>query len=211
MKRITTLEWVNTLTHFLGFLLSIAGLVIMITYAVTYKDGQSVIGATIFGSSLIILYLASTLYHMFSHTSWKDILRQVDHMSIYVLIAGTYTFFCLSEIRGPLGWTIFAAIWGLALLGVIFKFIALKKETKLIEVMSLILYLLMGWLIMFAIKPVKEVINPMALNFLIYGGIAYTAGIIFYRWEKLPFNHGIWHLFVMAGSILHFFAVIHSF
>jgi len=212
MKRVTSHEWVNSITHLIGFFLSISALVIMILYANKYRDAQSITGAAIFGSSLVILYLASTLYHFFSHTKWKPLLRQVDHMGIYLLIAGTYTFYCLSEIRGTWGWALFASNWAMAIAGIIFKFIIFHKEdSKLLERISVFLYLFMGWSVVIGFGVLKDALTPASLNFLMLGGAAYTGGVIFYLWEKLPYNHGIWHLFVIAGSLFHFFGAIYSF
>jgi len=199
-------ELVNSITHGIGVLLSIAGLVMLIVLAVMRGNAWHVVSFTIFGSTLILLYLASTLYHSFWNLKVKNIFARMDHSAIFLLIAGTYTPFVLTNLRGPWGWTIFGIIWGLAIAGVVLRSIYLEKY----RVSSVVLYIGMGWLMLIAIRPAMQSIPRLSLLFLLLGGIFYTVGVIFYSWKKLPYNHGIWHLFVMAGSIMHYFAVIYS-
>ncbi|MCF7823215.1 MAG: hemolysin III family protein [Candidatus Marinimicrobia bacterium] len=197
-------ELANTITHGIGIGLSIAALVLLVVRAVMYGDTWQVVSFSIFGSSLILLYLASTLYHGFKSKRIKEILRILDHSAIYLLIAGTYTPFLLVTLRGPWGWSLLGIIWGLALAGITFKIIFGPKYNFI----STTFYLLMGWVVMVAIKPLIAALPTAGLIWLVVGGLAYTGGVIFYAWEKLPFNHAIWHGFVMAGSFSHFIAVL---
>ncbi len=199
-------EIFNAITHGIGAGLSIAGLVLLIIKAVKYApEGMRayyIVGFTIFGASLIILYLFSTLYHSLPLGA-KKVFGIFDHCSIYILIAGTYTAFCLTVLNGVLGWTMFGIIWGLAVLGIVFYSIFGNR----IRILSVITYVPMGWLIILAIRPLKELLPHISLIFLIAGGVAYTLGCIFYAMKKVKWMHGIWHLFVMLGSIFHFFSV----
>ncbi len=197
-------EVANTITHGLGVAFSIAGLVLLVVRAALYGDAWQVVSFSIYGSSLILLYLASTLYHGIRSKRVKKIFRIFDHSAIYLLIAGTYTPFLLVTLRGPWGWSLFGVIWGLALLGIVFKASFGPKYNTL----STIFYILMGWVVIIAIKPLIAALPAHGLMWLVAGGLAYTSGVIFYAWEKLPFNHAIWHSFVLAGSFLHFFAVL---
>lgn len=196
-------EVANTVTHGIGVGLSIAGLVLLVVRAALYGDVWQVVSFSIYGSSLILLYLASTLYHGFQSKRIKRILRIFDHSAIYLLIAGTYTPFVLIALRGAWGWTLFGIIWGLAILGVSFKLIFGTKY----EIVSTIFYVAMGWVVIIAIKPLIAALPFGGLMWLVAGGLAYTGGVVFYVWEKLPFNHAIWHGFVLAGSLFHFFSV----
>jgi len=196
-------ELANTITHGIGVGLSIAGLVLLVVRAAMHGDAWQVVSFAIYGSSLIMLYLASTLYHGFRSEGLKRVFRLLDHSAIYLLIAGTYTPFVLVTLRGPWGWTLFGIIWGLAILGVTFKLIFGHKY----EILSTIFYVAMGWVVIIAIKPLIAALPAGGLAWLVAGGLAYTGGVIFYAWEKLPFNHAIWHGFVLAGSLFHFFTV----
>ena len=153
---------------------------------------------------MIILYTASTLYHSFSNIKVKQILNMCDHISIYFLIAGTYTPFVLVNMRGPWGWTIFGIVWGSAIIGTVLKIIYGNRFRKV----STILYLCMGWVIVVAAKPLIKTTEPAGLVLLLVGGLLFSFGVIFYKWKSLPFNHGIWHLFVLAGTIFQFFAIL---
>ncbi len=197
-------EVANTITHGIGIGLSIAGLVLLVVRAALYGDAWQVVSFSIYGTSLILLYSASTLYHGFQSKRAKEVLRIFDHSAIYLLIAGTYTPFLLVTLRGPWGWSLFGVIWGLALLGITFKIIFGAKY----EIVSTTFYILMGWVVITAIKPLIAALPSAGLFWLVAGGLAYTSGVIFYAWEKLPFNHAIWHGFVLAGSFFHFFAVL---
>jgi hemolysin III len=197
-------EIANSVTHGIGAGLSVAGLTLLVALAALYGDVWRVIGFSIFGSTLVILYLVSTLYHSFQNPRIKRVLRVLDHASIYLLIAGSYTPFLLVSMRGVWGWTMFGVVWGLALLGVTFKVFFIGRY----EVLATAAYVLMGWLCVIAFKEMLVKIPPGGMTFLIIGGVVYTVGVIFYAWHKLPYNHAIWHLFVMGGSICHFFAVM---
>ncbi len=196
-------EIVNAILHGIGAGLSIAALVVLIIYASIHGDIWHLVSFSIYGATLIILYLASTLYHSFPKGKWKNILHVVDHSSIFLLIAGTYTPVTLTAMRGPWGWSIFGVIWGIALLGIILKIFWMGK----LKFLSVGLYVIMGWLIVIAIKPLIERLETFSLIFLLAGGLSYSIGIIFYIWRRLKYSHGIWHLFVLAGSICHFFTV----
>ncbi len=208
MKTVVSLkeELVNSITHGLGAVLGIAGTAVAIVYAALYGDAYSVVAASIYGAMLIILYTMSTLYHAFTNQTAKKVFRIFDHCSIFLLIAGTYTPFTLCTLRGPLGWTIFGIIWGCTVLGVVLNAISIEK----FKVFSMICYVVMGWLIIIAIKPMLNALGFMpAMLFLLLGGVSYTAGIVFYALKNVPFMHGVWHLFVLLGSILHYFAVLY--
>lgn len=197
-------EILNALTHGLGIALSIAGLVLLVVFASLYGDAWKITASAIYGASMIILYTASTLYHSFSQTKAAGGLNMFDHISIYYLIAGTYTPFVLVNMRGGWGWSVFGVIWACAVTGTILKIIYGNRFRKV----STILYLCMGWMIVIAFYPFIENVDTGGLVLTILGGLAYSLGVIFYKWKKLPFNHAIWHLFVLAGSILHFFAIL---
>ncbi len=197
-------EIANSITHGLGTLLSIAGLVVLTGFSRLYGNAWHVTASSIFGATLILLYLASTLYHSIPQPRAKQILRLVDHSAIYLLIAGTYTPFLLITLNGPWGWSLFGLVWGIALIGIILRMTPLGHVRGL----SLSLYLILGWIILVAIKPLLSHLDPGGVRLLVAGGLAYTSGVIFYGWKRLPYNHAIWHLFVLAGSCLHFFAVL---
>ncbi|MCP5099311.1 MAG: hemolysin III family protein [Chloroflexi bacterium] len=197
-------EIANSITHGIGTGLAIAGLTLLVVLAAIYGDVWRVVSFSIYGSSLVILYLASTLYHSIQAPKVKRILRIFDHASIYLLIAGSYTPFVLVSMRGTLGWTLFGIVWGIALFGIIFKTLFIGRFEKLATAG----YVLMGWLIVFAFGEMLKSIPLGGVIWIIIGGIMYTVGVIFYAWQKLPYNHAIWHLFVLSGSICHFFAVL---
>lgn len=197
-------ELFNSITHGIGALVSIAGLVLLIINSNIYGNSSHVVSCTIFGFTLVLLYTASTLYHSFQKPKLKHVFKILDHSCIYVLIAGTYTPFLLVTIRGVLGWSMFAVVWSLTVIGVLFKVFFIHR----FKIISTIAYILMGWLIIFAIIPLFHALPEGGLVWLICGGLAYTLGTIFYAWEKLPFNHAIWHLFVLTGSVCHFCAIM---
>ena len=199
-------EIANSITHGLGALLSIAGLVVLVVFASLRGDAWSVVGVSIFGASLIVLYLASTLYHGFPWPRVKAVFRKLDHAAIYFLIAGTYTPFVLVNLRGPWGWTLFGLAWGLAAAGILFEVLTRRPPKWL----SLSFYIGLGWLIAIAAKPLFQSVPSLGLIFLGLGGLAYTLGTIFYAWKKLPYHHAVWHLFVVAGSVMHFFSIYFS-
>lgn len=202
----TAEEIVNSITHGIGALLSIVALVILIIVAGRSGDIWHLVSFSIYGSTLILLYLSSTLYHSFSNPKIKELFARFDHISIFLLIAGTYTPILLISIRGIWGWTLFGIIWGMAVTGAIIRSIYLHRFRKLMVA----IYLIMGWMAVVAAKQIYLHLPSVSLTFLILGGVAYSAGVIFYMWRKLPYSHGIWHLFVLAGSILHFFAIYYS-
>lgn len=197
-------EIANSITHGIGAALSIAGLTLLVVLAAIYGDVWRVVSFSIYGSSLVLLYLASTLYHSVQHPKAKRILRIFDHAAIYVLIAGSYTPFTLVSMRGPWGWSLFGVVWGLALVGIAFKVLFIGRYEK----MATAAYVLMGWLVVIAFRQMMINLSPGGLVWFVLGGVIYTLGVIFYAWEKLPYNHAIWHLFVLGGSICHFFAVL---
>lgn len=196
-------ELANVLTHSLGMLLSIAALCLMVVYAAMYREASHVVGASIFGSAMVVLYGASTLYHTFQHPLAKRIFRILDHASIYLLIAGTYTPFTLVVLPVAWGWSIFGVIWGLALAGVLFKIFCIGR----LEILCVVVYIGMGWLGIIALKPLLAALPLAGIFWLTAGGISYTFGVIFYAWHRLPYNHAVWHLFVMAGTFCHFVTV----
>jgi hemolysin III len=196
-------EIFNSIIHGTGILISLVGLVLLIVFSSLYGKASHIISCTIFGITLVLLYTASTLYHSFREPQIKHVFRIIDHSCIYALIAGTYTPFMLVAVRGALGWTMFAIVWSLTLLGILFKVFFIHR----FKILSTLAYILMGWLVVFAIKPIFQTLPGSAIVWLISGGLAYTGGTIFYAWKRLPFNHAIWHLFVLTGSICHFFAV----
>ncbi len=199
-------EIFNSITHGIGVLLSVAALVILVVIAVLHGNAWHIVSFTIFGVSLVILYTASTLYHSFTNRKAKDIFARLDHASIFVLIAGTYTPILLTTIRGVLGWTMFGIIWATAVTGIVIRSIYLHRFRKLMVA----IYLIMGWMFVFVLKSVITNLPALSLWFLIIGGITYSLGVIFYAWRNLPYGHGIWHLFVLGGSICHFFAIFYS-
>lgn len=197
-------EIASSISHGIGAALGIAALVILVVFAAIKGDPWRVVSFSIYGVSLVILYLASTFYHAFREPAIKQVFKICDHASIYILIAGTYTPFTLVTLRGPWGWTLFGIIWGLAIFGVIFKSIFIHK----FKLISTILYVLMGWFIVIAMKQVIISLEIMGLIWLIIGGLAYTGGVYFYLNDKIKYNHAIWHLFVLAGSVCHFFSIL---
>ncbi|SCY14931.1 PAQR family membrane homeostasis protein TrhA [Alkaliphilus peptidifermentans] len=197
-------EIFNSISHGIGALFSIVALVVLVAFASIHGDVWQIVSFSIYGFTLFFLYLSSTLYHSIFHEKSKQILRVLDHVSIYLLIAGSYTPITLVAMRGAWGWAIFITIWALALVGILLKIISLNK-TKII---STCLYVLMGWLIIVAIKPMLTMLPPGLFIWLIAGGLFYTFGLIFYICKKIPYNHGIWHLFVLSGSILHYFGFL---
>ncbi|MBN2601969.1 MAG: hemolysin III family protein [Candidatus Marinimicrobia bacterium] len=196
-------EIVNGITHGIGVLLSITGMVLLVIQAARHGNVWHVVSYTIFGCTMVILYLASTLYHSIQHTKIKPFLKIIDHSAIFLLIAGSYTPFLLVLLRGTLGWTLFGIIWGLAIIGIIFKSIYIHR----FRILSVFIYIAMGWLVVIAMPQIIHILNRTSLIFLISGGLSYTLGTIFYAFQKIPFGHGVWHLFVLGGTITHFFAV----
>jgi hemolysin III len=197
-------EMANSITHGIGALLSISALVILIVYSSLYGTAWHVVSFTIFGVTMLILYMSSTLLHSLPEGKAKDIFEIFDHSSIYFFIAGTYTPFLLIVIKGTLGWSLFGVVWFLAIAGTVFKCFFVKKYLFT----STILYVVMGWLIVFAWKPLMSNLSFEGMMYLIIGGALYTLGSIFYVWRGFKYHHAVWHLFVIAGSAAIFFCVL---
>ncbi|ARB92660.1 hemolysin III [Legionella longbeachae] len=193
----------NASTHALGALLSLIALVLLTLFAAYQNDSLKLVSSIVFGSTLLLMYVCSTLYHSMMNPKIKHLFRILDHASIYLLIAGSYTPFVLVTINGSLGWTIFTIIWSLAFVGVLFKWFFVHK----FDLLSTLIYLLMGWMALLIVKPLYQLLPPGGLTYIVAGGLCYTVGVIFYIWERLVFSHVLWHLFVLSGSICHFFAV----
>jgi hemolysin III len=197
-------EWIHAISHGLGFVAALVGLVALLV--ATYDQGPTrhLIGVAIFGITLAFLYGSSMLYHGLPESDYKRLFRKLDHIAIYLLIAGTYTPFIVIKMPDESGWTVLALVWGLAALGIILEVVRNSTTRRT----SLGLYLLMGWLAVFALQPLFKTLEPMGLALLVLGGLTYTVGVIFYAWHKLPYNHAVWHGFVLGGSTLHFASVI---
>jgi hemolysin III len=196
-------EVANALTHGFGALLSVIGLVVLVTLASLYGDTWQIVAVSIYGTTLILLYLTSTLYHSLRGPSFKAWFKRLDHSAIYLLIAGSYTPFVLITMREPLGWGVLIAVWALAIVGIIYKVFFMHR----FRIFAITGYVLMGWLCVLLMGRLSVVLSPNALFWLLAGGGAYMLGIPFYVWHKLPYNHAVWHVFVILGSISHFFAV----
>lgn len=197
-------EVANSVTHGIGVLLAIAGLAILTTFASIYGTAWHIVACSIFGATMILLYTASTLYHSIHRARAKRVLRILDHSAIFLLIAGTYTPFTLVSLRGPWGWSLFGTIWGLAVAGIALEIFLPSRLRYLIVG----LYIGMGWTIAIAVKPMLAAVAPGGMLLLLTGGLCYTLGVPLYVKKTIPFNHAIWHLFVLAGTILHFFAIL---
>jgi len=197
-------EIANSVTNGIGAAFNAVALVILIVFAVQDNDAWRLVSFTIYGASLIALYLASTLYHAFTNEKIKHFFRHLDHSCIFLLIAGSYTPPTLIVMRGSWGWTLFILIWSMAICGIIFEVVNLGRY----KYISVGIYLFMGWVAILAIRPMLETLPPGMFKWMLAGGLFYTAGIIFYSWKKLPYNHAIWHLFVLGGSITHFFGIL---
>jgi hemolysin III len=197
-------EIANAITHGIGALLAVAALVVLIVMAAIRGSVWHIVSFSIFGATLVLLYFASTLYHSLTHAKAKRVFHKFDHISIYLLIAGTYTPFCLTALRGWIGWTVLGVVWSCAILGAVLKAISVGKRIKL----STVLYILMGWVILVAIQPLSKAMPFNGFLFLIAGGISYTIGTIFFIRNQVKYNHSVWHVFVLGGSVLHFFSVL---
>lgn len=197
-------EITNVILHGVGLGLAIAALVVLVVFSSMFGTKWHTVSFSIYGATLVILYLSSTLYHSFPPGKVKNIFKIFDHSAIYLLIAGTYTPISLITLRGTLGWTIFTVVWAIAVFGIVFKIFFVKK----FKILSTLLYIAMGWLIVVAIKPLFLALNDTSTIFLVIGGVLYTAGTIFYAWRSLKYHHAIWHLFVLGGSICHFFTML---
>lgn len=196
-------EIANGITHGIGAALSLAALVILVVFASLYGDAWRVVSFSIYGATLFILYLASTLYHSFQNKRVKHFFNILDHSSIFLLIAGTYTPITLISMRGPWGWTLFGLIWGMAIIGILSKVFFINR----FKMLSVALYIGMGWLILIAVRPMLEMVPAGLIKWIVIGGLCYTFGVIFYAIKRVPYFHFVWHLFVLAGSITHFIGI----
>lgn len=197
-------ELANRLTHGAGGILSVAGLVILLVAASRTDDPWRVVSVAIYGTGMITFYTLSTLYHTVKTPRVKYVFRILDHASIFLMIAGTYTPFTLVSLRGPWGWSLFGTVWGLALAGIVFKIFM----THRLRVIAPLFYIGLGWIVVIALKPLLASVPTAGVLWLIGGGVAYTVGVLFYALDRIPFNHAIWHLFVLAGSLCHYIAVL---
>jgi hemolysin III len=197
-------ELANSITHAIGGLLAAAALALMVAFAADRGDARRVVSVSVYGATLVFMYVASTAYHLVTPPRAKRVMRILDHSSIYLLIAGTYTPVALCAMRGPWGWSLFGVTWGLAVVGVVIKSFYVERY----ELLSTLLYVVMGWIVLIAVKPLWAALPAGGLAWLLGGGVAYTAGVAFFVWDHLPFNHAIWHLFVILGTVCHFFAVL---
>jgi len=196
-------ERMNSITHLLGVVLAIVGLIFLVVRAALTGDPWKIVSCSIYGGTLVTLYTSSTLYHSIKGAS-KRVFQKFDHSAIYLLIAGSYTPFTLVTLRGPWGWSLFAVVWGLAVIGILQDILFSKRR----GILSVIIYLLMGWIALVAIRPLSLALPGAGMTLLIAGGLFYTIGIVFYALDKrMIHSHGIWHLFVLAGSACHFFAI----
>jgi len=199
-------EIVNSVTHGIGLVLSVVGFVVLLVLAIMHGTAWHIVGCAIYGSTLICLYAASTLYHGISSLRRKRVLRMFDQSAIYLLIAGTYTPFLLVNLRGGWGWSLLGIVWGCAMAGIVFKLWLVEH----FKVFSMVLYLAMGWLAVVAIKPLLTHVSAVGLGWLVAGGVMYTIGIVFYASRRIPFGHAVWHMLVMAGSFCHYLAVLYA-
>ncbi len=197
-------ELASCVIHGIGIVLSIAGLAILVAFASLYGDTRAVVACAVYGTTLILCYTASTLYHSIPGVLAKRVLRTFDHIAIFLLIAGTYTPFTLIALPGAWGWSLFCIIWALAIMGSALELGLLKRYRKL----AVLMYVGMGWVGLVAFKPLSQHLQTGGTVLLIAGGLAYTLGVPFYLWRKLPYHHSVWHFFVLAGSVLHYLAVL---
>jgi hemolysin III len=197
-------EVANSISHGLGLLLALVALPILVLAAIEIGSVRFLVGVSVFGGTMVLLYLASTLYHSISHEAAKQIFRIFDHTAIFLLIAGSYTPFSLGVLHGPWGWSLLAIVWTLAIIGITLK---IRKRTRHSRI-SIVLYVLMGWLAVVAVKPMVMLIPVPGILLILAGGLAYTGGLAFFAAQRIRYNHFIWHLFVIAGTTCHFFAVL---
>jgi len=205
-RRLSWEECLNAGSHGIGLVLSIVGFAVLLGLAIKRGTAWSIVGCAVYGCTLVILYLASTLYHGASSDPWKRVLRVFDHAAIYLLIAGTYTPFLLVNLRGAWGWSLLGVVWGCAVLGVVSKACIRARH----EILSTVIYIAMGWLIVVAIRPLLSHVSAAGVTWLFLGGISYTAGVAFFAARRLRFGHFVWHLFVLAGSVCHYLAIVYS-
>ncbi len=199
-------ERLNSLTHGLGALLSAIGTLVLVLAAAREGDVWKIVSFSVFGASLVLLYSASAFYHASRSPKAREIWKMLDHCAIFLLIAGTYTPFLLVNLRGPTGWTLFGIIWGLALAGITLKLVFGHRY----KILRVIVYLAMGWLIVFAAGELNTHVSGLGVRLTVIGGVVYTLGVVFYLADRLPYNHAIWHLFVVGGSLCHFYAIYYA-
>ncbi|WP_027415524.1 PAQR family membrane homeostasis protein TrhA [Aneurinibacillus terranovensis] len=197
-------EIANSIIHGIGALLSIPALVLLVVFSSRFGNAWYIVSFTLFGVTMLLLYLSSTFLHALPQGKAKDLFEIFDHSSIYFFISGTYTPFLFIAVKGWLGWTLFAVVWGIAVGGTVFKCFFVKRFLFL----STLLYVVMGWLIVFAWNSLVLNINPTGLALLVTGGVLYTVGAVFYVWRGFKYHHAVWHLFVLGGSIAHYFSVL---
>lgn len=197
-------ELANGITHGIGLVLSVAGLVALVALSIIRGNAWHIAGCTTFGVTLVLLYTASTLYHSLRRPRLKRILKVLDHTAIYLLIAGTYTPFTLVNLRGFWGWVLFALVWSFCVFGIVWKMFHAERFV----IVSTLLYIAMGWLVLIAVKPLLAAVPLSGIAWLLAGGLFYMVGVLFFAVKRIPYNHAIWHVFVMAGSICHYFAVV---
>ena len=197
-------EIANSACHGAGALLSLVAIPVLVVSAALRHDPWQIVGGAVFGTAALLLYLSSAIYHALPGTRAKQVFERLDHAAIYLLIAGTYTPFALGALRGPWGWGLLVAIWTLALAGVVFKSVFGPRY----PIVSTVVYLLMGWLVVVAYRPLLDSVAPAGIALLVAGGLCYTLGVVFYAWKRLRYSHLVWHLFVLGGTVCHFFAVL---
>ena len=197
-------ELANGITHGIGLALSVVGFVALVALAIIRGNAWHIVGCTTFGVTLVLLYAASTMYHTFHAPRWKRILKVFDHTAIFLLIAGTYTPFTLVNLRGFWGWILFALVWGLCVFGIVWKLFHAER----FPIVTTLLYIAMGWIVLIAVKPLLAAVPLSGIAWLLAGGLFYMVGVLFYAVKRVPYNHAIWHVFVMGGSICHYFAVM---
>jgi hemolysin III len=197
-------EVANSISHGLGLLLALVALPVLVLAAIEVGNVRFLVGVSVFGGTMVLLYLASTLYHSISHEAAKQLFRVFDHTAIFLLIAGSYTPFSLGVLHGPWGWSLLAIVWTVAIIGITLK---IRKRTRHSRI-SIVLYVIMGWLAVVAVKPMVMLIPVPGILLILAGGLAYTGGLAFFAAQRIRYNHFIWHLFVIAGTTCHFFAVL---
>lgn len=197
-------EIANSVTHGIGVVLSIAGLAVLTAFATLLGNVWHIVSVSIYGATQILLYAASTLYHSIPIPSAKKVLRRIDHTAIFLLIAGTYTPFTLVNLRGPWGWSLLGIVWALAFIGIALQGFLLHQKA----IWNALVYIAMGWVVVVGVKPLLHALPSSGWLLLLAGGLAYSGGAIFYVWKRIPYNHAIWHLFVLLGSVFHYFAVL---
>jgi hemolysin III len=197
-------ERLNSITHLLGSMFALIGLIVLVIRAALAGDPWKIISFSIFGITLVVLYTSSALYHSIRGAS-KKLFQKIDHSAIYLLIAGSYTPFTLVTLRGAWGWSLFGVVWGLAVIGILQDVLLAKRK----HILSVVIYLIMGWIAMIAVRPLSRALPGAGMILLVAGGLFYTIGVLFYALDKkFVYSHGIWHLFVLAGSVCHYFTIL---